>query len=199
MSGGSVVSVICPLASGWMPRNVIRRQALQLLRRRLNRLPALLDIAAELERQPRRLLVQRLQAVARRLVLVHAGQPIAQQRALHVMLRRRARAVQLDRRQRVIHLAIQAQRAARHRHALRLHLRLVAHRLVGGNGIQNPRLRSRQAQVLDRRIVEPQRVLRGARPFNRQQRGQCASCAASRALTQAVSASGDAAPPASQA
>ncbi len=92
-----------------------------------------MNVAAEVERVPCRLLMQRLQTIARLLVLVHAGQPIPKQRPFHIMLRCRARTCQVHRRQRIINATIQTQRTSRHRHSLRFHLRLVAHRLVRRN------------------------------------------------------------------
>ena len=90
-------------------------------------------------------LVQRLQAVPRRLIFVDAGEPVAQQRALHVVFRRRIGACQINCRQRVIHRAIQAQRASNHRNSLRFHLRLIANGFVRGNRVENACLCSRQA------------------------------------------------------
>ena len=86
MSGGSVVMATLPSALGWMAGEVVRRQAVEFGFGGLDGLAALLNVAAELERKAGGLLMQRLQVVARGLVLVDAGQPIAEQRALDIVL-----------------------------------------------------------------------------------------------------------------
>ena len=155
-----------------MPRQEIGRQAVQLVRGRSDRFAALLNIAAELERQTSGFLVEGLQMVARRLVLVHAGKPVAEQRALDIVLGCGVRTLQANGRKRLINLAVKAEGTARQRHPLGLRLCLVAHRLVRGNGVQNPGLRPGQAEMLKRLVVEAERVFRGSRTFNRQKCSQ---------------------------
>ena len=92
-----------------MPSQVILRQPVEFRLGGDNCLPALLDVAAELQRRHGGLLVQRLDPIARLLVLIDAGKPIAQQRALHKVKSRRARARQVHGHKRVVHPAIQAQ------------------------------------------------------------------------------------------
>jgi hypothetical protein len=166
ISGGSVVSVMRPSAFAGMPRKVVGGQAVQLSGRGLDGLRALLNVAAEFERELRSLIVQALQAVARGLVLVHAGQPVAEQRALDVVLCGRAdwriSLAQIDSRKSLVDGPIQAQSAGGLRHPLRFQLRLVAHRLFGGHGVQYACLRAGQAELLDGLIVEAQRVFRRA-------------------------------------
>ena len=106
--------------------------------------------------------------VARGLVLVHAGQPVAQQRALDIMLRRRARPVQINSRKSLVNRAVQAQRARGHGYPLGLHLRLVADSLFGGHGVQHAGLRPGQTQLFDGRVIKPQRVFRRALTLHRQ-------------------------------
>ena len=155
-----------------MACQIIRGQALQLVRRGLNGLCALLDVAREFERQPRSLLVQRLQVGARSLVLVHASQAVAKQGALDIVRGRRACAFKVHCGQSLVDLTIQAESTPCHRHALGFLLRLVTHRFVGGYGVEHAGLRSGQIELLDGCIIEPQRVFRGTRPFNRQKSSQ---------------------------
>jgi hypothetical protein len=79
------------------------------------------------------LLVQRLQTVACRLILVDAGEAIAQQSPLDVVTRRGVSAGEIDGCERVVYGPIQAESAAGHGHPLRFHLRLVAHSFGCGN------------------------------------------------------------------
>ena len=144
-----------------MACDVVDRQSLEFFRRRLNDLSTFLNVAAELEPQSRSLLVQGLEAVARGLVLVHAGQPVLQQRALHIMARRRADTGQVNSSQRIVNLAVQAQGAGGHGNALRLLLRLIANGLVGSHGIEDAGLRTCETQLFQRGIIEAQRVFRG--------------------------------------
>ena len=115
------------------------------------------------------------------------------------MLGRRTGAFKIDGRESLVDLAVQAQGAAGHGHALGFHLRLVAHGLVGGNGVEHAGLRAGQGELLDGRVVEAQRVSGVRGPSTASSAASAASCAARRAPTQAASASADAAPPASQA
>jgi hypothetical protein len=103
--------------------------------------------------------MQRLQVVARGLVLVHAGQPIAEQRALDKVPGRGAGAFQIDGGQGVVDLAVEAEGAAGHGDALRFGLRLVADSLVGGHGVEHASLRAGQVQLLNGFVVEAQRVV----------------------------------------
>ena len=151
----------------------------------------------------RSFIVQALQVVARGLVLVHAGQPVAEQRPLDIVLCRRADGsigpAQINRRKSLIDSSIQAQGAGGLRHPLRFQLRLVAHRLVGSYGVQNARLRASQAELLDGLVVEAQRVLQRALAFDRQQHSQRRIMRLQARATQAESASAESAPPTSQA
>jgi hypothetical protein len=131
-----------------VPREVVGGQAVEFSLGGLDGLGALLNVAAEFEREAGRLLVQRLQMVAGGLVLVHAGQPVAEQRALDVVLCRRADGrigpAQIDGRKSLVDGTVQAQCAGRLRHPLRFYLCLVAHRLVRGHGVQDAGLRAGQ-------------------------------------------------------
>ena len=88
------------------------------------------------------------------------------------MLRGGARAFEVDGRESLVDLGVQAQRAAGHGHPLGFKLGLVANCLVGGHGVQHAGLRSGQAELLDGLIVEPQGVLRRARALDSQQSRQ---------------------------
>ena len=175
MSGGSVVAsraLSPPRPFERMARHVVGGQPVQFLRRPLSsfRPP---ECCGRIRARAGGLFLQRLQTVARRLVLVHAGQPVAEQRALDIVLRRRARAVQLDGHQRFIDLSVQAQGAP-----------ATATRWASAApGRARPcppprssdsRLRTGQTQVLDRLVVEQQRIFWRARALDRQQRGKCA-------------------------
>ena len=155
-----------------MPREIIFRQSLQLSLSGLYRLCVFLNVAVEFERKPCSPLMQRLQMVACNLILVHTGQPIAEHRPRHVMLGRRACHFKIDGSERLVDLAVQAQSARGLRHPLRFHLRLVAHRLVGGYGVQYARLRACQAELLNGHVIETQRVLRRALALDGEQSGQ---------------------------
>ena len=173
MSGWSVVRVIWPSASGWMAAEIVGRQAVEFRLGRQDRLAALLNVAAEFERKAGGFFMQRLQVIARGLILVDAGQTIAEQRALDVVAWCAGlQPSDVDGCERLVNSAIQAQRAAGHGYALRVQLRLVAHRLVGRHGIEHASLRARQAKLLDSRVVKPQRVLRRARPLDGKQSGE---------------------------
>ena len=79
---------------GGMAGEVVGGQAVELVGGGLDGLAALLDVAAELEREAGGFFVQGLEVVARGLVLVDAGQPVAEQGALDEMLRGGAGAVE---------------------------------------------------------------------------------------------------------
>ena len=151
-----------------MSGEVVRREPVQFGLRGLNGLGALLNIAAEFERKPGGLFVQRLQAAAGGFVLVHTGQTVAEQRALDVVPGSRAGAIQIDSRKCVVNLAVQAEGAAGNGHPLRLPLCLVAHGAAGGHRVQHSGLRSSQIQLLDCYVIEQQRVIRRAQPLDRQ-------------------------------
>ena len=86
----------------------IRRQLFQ-FRCILHRdcVAALLHIAPKAQRGQRRLILQLLDPRPRRVVLIHAGQPILQQRALQIMLRGRIRPARVYLVERLIHIAVQ--------------------------------------------------------------------------------------------
>ena len=83
------------------------------------------------------------------------------------MLGRGIGAGEIDGRKRIVDRAVQAEGAAGHGDALGFHLRLVADRLVGSDGVEDAGLRACQAQLLDGRIVEAQRVLRACAGLRR--------------------------------
>ncbi len=172
MSGWSVESVILPSASGWMAVEVVLRQAVKLAGSGDDGLAALLDVAAELQRKPRGLLMQRLDVRPGGIVLVDAGEAVAQQGAFHVVLRSRVAPLDAHSRQRVVDAAVQAQSGAGHGYALGIDLCLVAHRLVGGNGVEHAGLGAGQAELLDGGVQQAQGVLGRARYVDGQQRGQ---------------------------
>ena len=163
---------------GPVPREVVFRQPVQLSLRGLYRLCALLNVAVEFEREMSSPLMQRLQMVASGLVLVYTGQPITEQCAFDIMLYgcaspgKCASPTKIDGRKSLVDRAIQAQSARGLRHSLRFHLCLVAHHLIGGHGVQYARLRASQAELLNSRVVETQRVFRRAFAFDGQQCGQ---------------------------
>ena len=160
------------LGIGRMASNIIGRQSLELGRQSLDGLAPLLNVAAELERVFRRLFVKRLQTIARLLVPVDAGQPVAQQRALNIMLCRWIGSGEIDGRERIVDRAVQAESTSRHGHSLRFHLCLIAYRLVGSDGVEDAGLRACQGQLLDGRIVEAQRILGRARAFDGEECGE---------------------------
>ncbi len=167
-----------------MAGNVVGGQPLQLGHGGFDGLRALLNVAAEFERELRGLVVKRLQKLTSFLVLVHASQPVGEQRALDIVFCGRAglanrarlvgaRPVEIDGPQSLVDGPVQAQSAGGHRHSLRFLLGLVANGFIGGHGVQHRGLRASQAELLDGRIVEPQRVFRRTRDLNGQQRRQC--------------------------
>ena len=144
--------------------------------------------------------MQGLQPIARGLVLVHAGQPVAEEGALDEMPGvARAGALEIDGGKGFVDLAIEAQGAAGHGDPLGLLLGLVADRLVGGHGIEDAGLGSSQAQMLDGRIIKPQGVFRGARPLDGQQGGQGSLVRCKPGADPGGESFGGTAPPASQA
>jgi hypothetical protein len=116
--------------------------------------------------------VEGLKVVARGLVLVDAGQAIAEQGALNVVEGGGACAGPVDGGKCLINLAVEAEGAAGHGHALGFLLGLVADGLVGGDGVEDAGLRAGQAELLNGLVVEAQGVLWGAGAFDGQQGGK---------------------------
>ncbi len=111
-------------------------------------------------------------SVARGLVLVDAGQAVAEEGALDVMEGGGAGAVERDGGECLINLAVEAEGAAGHRNPLGLVLSLVADGFVGGDGVEDASLGASQNQVGDGLVVEAEGVIRGAGAFDGKKGGQ---------------------------
>ncbi len=93
---------------GCVTRQKILRQTVQ-LRRILHHygVALFLDVASKGQAELGNALLQLLNFLPRRLILIHAGQSVLQQRPLQIVFRRGVRFGSIDRRQRQIDLRIQ--------------------------------------------------------------------------------------------
>ncbi len=147
---------------GLVAGDVVEWQAGEFVLRGLDGLAAFLDVAAEFERKARGFLVQGLDVVAGGLILVNAGQAVAEQGALDVVQGGGRGASQVNGGKRLINLAVEAEGASGHGDALGLLLGLVADGIVCRDGVEDAGLGASQAEVLNGLVVEAEGVFRGA-------------------------------------
>ncbi len=157
---------------GGVARDVVGGEAFELVWGGLDGFAALLNVAAELEGSQGGLLVKGLELIPRFLVTVDAGEAVAEEGALDVVLRGGAGAGEVHGGESVIDRAVKAESAGRHGDALGFELGLVAHGAGGCDGVEDACLRTGEAELLNDDIVESEGVGRGTGAFHGEQSGE---------------------------